>query len=224
MFAWITEPIVWFICIVYLPYLTFKAAATDDGTHVHYAVTWWFVSILTVCQTMPIVYSIIAWVPFYYEAKLLAILLVMYTRASELLHRRLLGPVFARHIRSPHDLAKGLPVALQNKLELHGLHKFASKFVANTDDNVREFQFPTYRLVMTMLIQSATDPVQRNAEWEAQEMGLASGFAKVAGGVASGVGTVARLGMSSIGAADSAGLLASAAAQSSMKSSVEMGF
>ena len=78
-----------------------------------------------------------------------------------------------------------------------------------------------------MLIQSATPRVERNAEWEAQEMGLASGFAKVAGaaasGVASGVSKVAKLGMSSIGQADSAGLLATAAATSVMKSSVEMG-
>ena len=227
MFGYLTEPIVWFICIVYLPYLTFRAAATDDGQHVHYAITWWVVTLFTVVQTMPILYTIISWVPFYYEMKLIVILLVMYTRASTLLHRRILQPVFARHIKSPHDLAKSLPINLQNQWDLHGMHEFGAKFVQNTPKNVLEYGFPVYRLVCAMLIQSATPRVERNAEWEAQEMGLASGFAKVAGaaasGVASGVSKVAKLGMSSIGQADSAGLLATAAATSVMKSSVEMG-
>ena len=71
------------------------------------------------------------------------------------------------------------------------------------------------------MIQSATDPVERNTEWEATEMGLASGFAKVAGAAASGVASVARRGINSMSTSDA--LLASAAAQSAMKSSVEMG-
>ena len=226
MFAWLTEPITWFICIAYLPYLTFRAAATDDGKHIHYAVTWWVVTLLTVLQTMPIVYTIISWVPFFYEAKLLLILLVMYTRVSTIVYKRFLGPIFARHIKTPEMLAKDLPVALQNQCDLDGLHTFAAAFVKDTPRNVLEYGFDTYRLVCAMLIQSATDPVERNTDWETTEMGLASGFAKVAGGAASlavsGVGSVARMGMNSMTQSDR-NSLATAAAQSAMKSSVEMG-
>ena len=221
MFAWITEPICWFICIVYLPYLTFKSAATDDGAHIHYAITWWLLTCLTVVQTIPLIYTLVAYFPFYYEIKLVAILLVMYTRASDLLYRRVLGPIFARHIKSPAALAKQLPVGLQNQCDLQGLHKFGGNFIQNTTDNVQEHGFKTYRLVCAMMIQSATDPVERNSEWEATEMGLASGFAQVAGAAASGVANVARRGMDSMSTSDA--ILAAQTAQTAMKSSVEMG-
>lgn len=226
MFGYITEPVVWFICIVYLPYLTFRAAATDDGKHIHFAITWWVVSLLTVVQTMPIVYTILSWVPFYYEAKLALILLIMYSRVSMILYKRILGPIFARHVKSPETLAKELPIHLQNEHDLNGLYPFASSFIRNSPQSILEYGFPTYRLVCAMLIQSVTDPVERNTDWEATEMGLASGFASAAGaaasGVVRGVGTVAKMGMNSISQRDR-NALATAAATSAMKSSVEMG-
>jgi hypothetical protein len=226
MLGWITEPLVWFICIVYLPYLTFRAAATDDGQHIHYAVTWWVLSTLTIIQTMPVVYTLLQWVPLYYEMKFILVLLAMYTRASMVVYRRVFQPIFARHIKTPEELAKLLPLQLQNEFATLGLHKFGANFVQHTPHNLLEYGFPTYRLVCTMLIQSATDPVVSNTDWEATEMGLASGFASAAAGVGgvvvAGVGKGIKMGMNSMSQSDR-NALATAAATSAMKSSVEMG-
>ena len=91
MFAFITEPLFWVLGYVYMPYMSFKAIQTPDGKDdKEWLTTWVIYSMLSMLQTIPIISSIVVWIPLYYEFKLVVIVYCVFFKGAGVIYRKLI--------------------------------------------------------------------------------------------------------------------------------------
>ena len=166
MFAFITEPLFWVLGYVYMPYMSFKAIQTPDGKDdKEWLTTWVIYSMLSMLQTIPIISSIVGWIPFYYEVKLIVIVYCVFFKGAGVIYRKLIYPFFKRYERSADDLVNDLPGSVKAKYQELGHSEFVKNALTKGREFVLEHGPEAYSTVLAMAAQQAKEGTTQ------QEMG-----------------------------------------------------
>ena len=141
-----------------MPYMSFKAIQTPDRkADTHWLTSWVIFSLLTTIQTIPVLGSLIVWIPLYLEIKFAIIIYCVYFQGSEKLYKLFVQPVFKKYEKNADKLIADLPGALQATYQEVGHSAFMKNALTKGKEFVMEHGPEAYATVLAMAHKDAQE-------------------------------------------------------------------